>query len=164
VDRHAFLRISIKIAAARKEAIIKFDFLELNKSLSQKSRELVKKKYLYYRNMKNIEQYFVNGTKNVDAQDAADPSIVVEQEDQKEVIAMGKRKRVKIRISRNVSKQRTCDIIENKNDLIDKTPSPLNVKANNDKNVSQDETPKSSADLKWRSKKVLDLESNEKYN
>lgn len=115
--------------------------------------------------MKNIKQYFTSGTKDVDVQVAADPRTTLKQEEkQEEIIITGKRKRVKIRISRNNSKQRTCDIIENKNDLIDKTPSPLNVKVNNDKSVSQDGTPKSYLPgLKQRLKKVSDLESNKKY-
>jgi len=147
MDQYFFCEF-LKIAAKKK----KFNIVPPTKIY-------VKKKYFYYWNMKNIKQYFINNTKYVDMKVVADPSTTMKQEkDQEETIAMGKRKRVKIRISRNISKQRTCDIIENKNDLIDKTPSPLNVKVNNDKDVAQDGTPKSHlADLKWHSKKVSNL-------
>lgn len=114
--------------------------------------------------MKNIKQYFANGTKGVNAEVTIEPSTTVKQEEQVEIGATNKkRKRVKIRISRNISKQRTCDIIENKNDLIDKTPSP-NVKVNNNKSISQDGTPKSCLTGSRSSKKVEDVKFNKKYH
>jgi len=94
---------------------------------------------------------------------AADSENDVELQEDEETIAKGKRKRVKIRISRiRDSKERMCDIIENKNDLIDKTPSPFNTKVNNGENTLQDGTPKShlsTVDLSTEQMmKVLDLE------
>lgn len=103
--------------------------------------------------MKDIKQYFANG--NIVGVAATD-SDNVEQEE----IATGKRKRVKIRISRNSSASRMCDIIESKSDLIDKTPSPFNGEINNSQKTLQDGTPKSGlmdADIKRRLKKVSDL-------
>jgi len=95
--------------------------------------------------MKDIKQYFSNGTRIVDERDATDLDNAMEQKEEKqwETIATGKRKRVKIRISRTSSKERTCDIVDNKNDLIDKTPSPFNgkIKKNGEK-IMHDETPK----------------------
>ncbi|XP_020293897.1 ATPase family AAA domain-containing protein 5 [Pseudomyrmex gracilis] len=91
--------------------------------------------------MKDIKQYFANGTKVVRKEIIADNSgSIMQQEDQEEMITTGKRRRVKIRISSN-GFRRTCNVVESKNDLIDKTPSPLNSKLN-DKTV-QDATPKS---------------------
>lgn len=95
--------------------------------------------------MKDIMQYFATHTKMVDEEVVAASNVAGQQQDEpEETIAKGKRKRVKIRISRTRdSKERMCDIIESKNDLIDKTPSPFNAKVNNDKKTLQDETPKS---------------------
>ncbi|XP_070524431.1 enhanced level of genomic instability 1 isoform X2 [Cardiocondyla obscurior] len=69
----------------------------------------------------------------------------MEQEEraQEETAARDKRKRVKIRISLDRSRSKTCDIIESQNDLIDKTPSPYNGEVNNSHKTLQDETPKS---------------------
>lgn len=90
--------------------------------------------------MRDIKQYFANG-RNVDKK--TDSSSDVEQEEcEREEIVTGKRKRVKIRISRSSSASRMCDIIESKSDLIDKTPSPFNGEINGHKTL-QDGTPKS---------------------
>lgn len=95
--------------------------------------------------MKDIKQYFANDKSIVDKEAATDSSNVVEQErEQEETVATGKRRRVKIRITRNGSASRMCDIVENKSDLIDKTPSPFNGEINNGYQTPQDETPKSS--------------------
>ncbi|KMQ92272.1 atpase family aaa domain-containing protein 5, partial [Lasius niger] len=97
--------------------------------------------------MKDIKQYFVNSTRIVDERTAADLDNAVERKKEEkqswETIATGKRERVKIRISRTSSKERTCDIVESKNDLVDKTPSPFNGKMKNGEKTVHDETPKS---------------------
>lgn len=108
--------------------------------------------------MKDIKQYFTNGTNIIDKEAVIDSGNVMEQEEQeqKDTIVTSKRKRVKIRISRN-SISRTCDIIENKSDLIDKTPSPFNSEINNDQRTLRNGTPKSSlteSGIKQRLKKV----------
>jgi hypothetical protein len=113
--------------------------------------------------MKDIKQYFV-GAKMLGEEIATDSGNDAElQEDEiEETIAKGKRKRVKIRISRvRDSKERMCNIIENKNDLIDKTPSPFNTKVNNSENTLQDGTPKSrlvDLSIEQSLMKVLNLE------
>lgn len=97
--------------------------------------------------MKDIKQYFANGAKLVEEEQVASDSGSVEelQRDQlEEGKIKGKRKRVKIRISRaKDSKERMCDIIESRNDMIDKTPSPFNAKVNSSDGSLQDGTPKS---------------------
>lgn len=92
--------------------------------------------------MKDIKQYFSNDTRIIDERNTADFDNATEQKEEKqwETTATGKRKRVKIRISRT-SKERMCDIVDSKNDLIDKTPSPFNDKINSEK-IMHDETPK----------------------
>ncbi|EFN70838.1 ATPase family AAA domain-containing protein 5 [Camponotus floridanus] len=116
--------------------------------------------------MKDIKQYFSNGTKIVDERDATDLDNAVEQKEEKqwETISTGKRKRVKIRISRTSSKERTCDIVDNKNDLIDKTPSPFNgkIKKNGEK-IVHDETPKikSKRNLKKDPKLAIEINGNQ---
>ncbi|XP_011147806.2 replication factor C subunit 1 isoform X1 [Harpegnathos saltator] len=97
--------------------------------------------------MKDIKQYFANGSridkKIVDSNDNTHKEhMEEEQEDDFIVRANRKRKRVKIRISRTGSEERICNIIESKNDLIDKTPSPFG-KTNDNSRISQDETVKS---------------------
>ncbi|XP_012543644.1 ATPase family AAA domain-containing protein 5 [Monomorium pharaonis] len=93
--------------------------------------------------MKDIEQYFANG-RNINKEATATDDNVAEQEarKQEEIIMMGKRKRVKIRILRDGSTNRMCDIIDN-SDLIDKTPSPFNGEVNDGQRTRQDKTPKS---------------------
>lgn len=108
--------------------------------------------------MRDIKQYFANG-RNIDKKAVTDSSNDVERDDceREETIATGKRKRVKIRISRNGSASRMCDIIESKSDLIDKTPSPFNSEINSDHKTLQDGTPKSGStelNVKQRLKKV----------
>lgn len=117
--------------------------------------------------MKDIKQYFSNGKGIVDGGAASIDNVVErKKERQKETIATDRRERVKIRISRNTSKERTCDIIENKDDMIDKTPSPFNGKLKNGEKAMHDETPKakSKRNLKkvWnfkikKSKLILDI-------
>lgn len=107
--------------------------------------------------MKDIKQYFANGKNIVDKETDTDLSNVKEDQEQEDIIATCKRKRVKIRISSNGSSSRMC-IIENKNDLIDKTPSPFNDEINNGQRTLQDGTPKSSlteSGVKRRLKKVF---------
>ncbi|KAL6261962.1 hypothetical protein P5V15_007045 [Pogonomyrmex californicus] len=118
--------------------------------------------------MKDIKQYFTNGRKIVDKETAIDPGNIIEQEEQEqeqEIIATGKRKRVKIRISRSDSRSRMCNVIESKNDLIDKTPSPYNGEVNSgQKKDLRNETPKSGlidSNIKQCFKK--DLKSVEMY-
>lgn len=89
--------------------------------------------------MKGIKQYFTNGRNIVKETDSNN---IVEQEEQEQE-ETGKRKRVKIWISRNDSANRMCDILESKNDLIDKTPSPFNGEQNNGNKILQDGTPRS---------------------
>lgn len=98
------------------------------------------------RNMKDIKQYFSNDTRIVDKKAATD----FEEEKQWKTITTSKRERVKIRISRTSSKERTCDIVESKNDLIDKTPSPFNGKVNNGEKTMHDETPKAKPKRNFR--------------
>lgn len=118
--------------------------------------------------MKDIKQYFANGAKMVDEKVDVDSGNIsgLQQDVSETTIMKKKRERVKIRISRTRnSKERTCDIIDNKNDLIDKTPSPFNAKANNNENTLQVETPKSrliGLSIEQSLKKVLDLEINKK--
>lgn len=116
--------------------------------------------------MKDIKQYFVNGTRIVDERVAADVDKVVEprkKEKQSLETITGKRERVKIRISRTSSKERTCNIVENKNDLIDKTPSPFNGKVSNDERTVHIETPKSCLTKSKRNlKKVKNLKFNKR--
>ncbi|XP_011337691.1 uncharacterized protein LOC105279536 isoform X2 [Ooceraea biroi] len=96
--------------------------------------------------MKDIKQYFTNGAKTVNEEVATDSGNAadLQQGELEETVTTRKRKRVKIRISRTRdSKERMCDIIESKNDLIDKTPSPFNAKKVNNESTPQDRTPKS---------------------
>lgn len=118
--------------------------------------------------MKNIRQYFVNGAKTTNVEVAANSSNIAglqqeeEEEELEEPVTKSKRKRVKIRISRTRdSKERTCDIVESKNDLIDKTPSPFNAKVTNGESSLLDGTPKShplGSSTERSLKKVLDVE------
>lgn len=95
--------------------------------------------------MRDIKQYFVNGAK-IDKKiiNSIDNAKRMEEKQENSSVAKDgrKRKRVKIRISRAGSKERTCDIIESKNDLIDKTPSPF-AKTDDTRRISQSGTPKS---------------------
>lgn len=110
--------------------------------------------------MRDIKQYFANG-RNIVSEAAADSgNVKQEEQEQEETIATGKRKRVKIRISRNSSASRICDIVESKSDLIDKTPSPFNGKRNNGQRTLQSGTLKSGSTdsgVKQHLKKVSDL-------
>lgn len=118
--------------------------------------------------MKDIKQYFVNGTRIVDERVAADVDKVEAGKKEKqslETITTSKRERVKIRISRTSSKERTCNIVESKNDLIDKTPSPFNGKVNNNERTVHNETPKScltksKRNLKKDSKLIAEINGN----
>lgn len=111
--------------------------------------------------MKDIKQYFANGGNIVDKEAATKSDNVAEDEErQQENVETGKRKRVKIRISRSSSVSRMCDIVDSKSDLIDKTPSPFNGEVNNGHRISQDGTPKSDSTksgIKRRLQKVLIL-------
>lgn len=92
--------------------------------------------------MRDIKQYFADGAK-IDKIKSIDnlEHIREEQEDSSFARDSRTRKRVKIRISRSDSKERICDIIEEKNDLIDKTPSPF-AKVNDGGRISQGKTSK----------------------
>ncbi|XP_077278918.1 enhanced level of genomic instability 1 [Temnothorax americanus] len=110
--------------------------------------------------MKDIERYFANGKHIhiVDKEAATDSSNVAEQEkrEQEETTATGKRERVEIRMSRDSSASRMCDIIESKGDLIDETPIPFNGDVNNGHKPLRNETPKSEwteSDVKRRLEK-----------
>ncbi|XP_076749848.1 enhanced level of genomic instability 1 [Xylocopa sonorina] len=92
--------------------------------------------------MKNIAQYFEDTVKSNDtipihSNDDAKGKLRYMKD------AKGKRNRVKIKISRTKTKERTCDIIESSSDMIDKTPSPFAKENNMDKDLN--ETPKSSS-------------------
>lgn len=112
--------------------------------------------------MKDIKQYFANDRSIVDKEAATKSNNVAEDEErqQEENIETGKRKRVKIRISRSSSASRMCDIVDSKSDLIDKTPSPFNGEVSNGHKILQDGTPKSDSTksgIKRRLQKVLIL-------
>ncbi|XP_043664083.1 ATPase family AAA domain-containing protein 5 isoform X2 [Vespula pensylvanica] len=64
----------------------------------------------------------------------------VRLKDESEYTSRKKRTRVKIKISRTNSKSRVCNIVENKNDLIDKTPSPFTKSFEEDKGAAHDGT------------------------
>ncbi|KYN10078.1 PREDICTED: replication factor C subunit 1 [Trachymyrmex cornetzi] len=91
--------------------------------------------------MKDIKQYFANGKNIVDKETDTDLGNVKKDQEQED-IATNKHKCVRIQISSNGSSSKMCDI-ENKKDLIDKTPSPFNGEINNGERTLQDETPKS---------------------
>ncbi|KYM94827.1 ATPase family AAA domain-containing protein 5 [Cyphomyrmex costatus] len=112
--------------------------------------------------MKDIKQYFDNGKNIVDKETDTDLDNVKE-EDQEEIIATGKRKRVRIRISSVGSSSRMCDIIETKSNLIDKTPSPFNGEINNGQKTLQSGTSKSDVKrhLKKHSKSTVEINQNQ---
>lgn len=94
--------------------------------------------------MKDIKRYFANGA-GLDVLSGAAESSRLER-GPAAVAARGggrKRGRVKIRITRTSSRERVCDIVESKNDLIDKTPSPF-TRPSDDERVARDGTPKCS--------------------
>ncbi|KAG7210658.1 hypothetical protein KM043_012166 [Ampulex compressa] len=92
--------------------------------------------------MKNIADYFVDTARSREyssINEDVDMGRTVETEN----IVGAKRNRVKIKISRKNAEERVCDIIENSNDMIDKTPSPF-AKVSNEDVVLLDDTPKNS--------------------
>ncbi|KAG5314528.1 ATAD5 protein, partial [Pseudoatta argentina] len=116
--------------------------------------------------MKDIKQYFANGKNIIDKEIDTNLSNVKEEDQEQEDIATNKHKRMRIRISSNGSSSRMYDI-ENKNDLIDKTPSPFNGEINNSERILQDGTPKSGLTessrkrrLKKRSKSTVEINRN----
>ncbi|XP_032669231.1 ATPase family AAA domain-containing protein 5 [Odontomachus brunneus] len=118
--------------------------------------------------MRDIKQYFANGAKIDKIINSVDNVKRMEEEQENSSVAKEgrKRKRVKIRISRAGSKEGTCDIIENKNDLIDKTPSPF-AKTDDNRRTSQSETPKShiaSSSTKQDSEKLTLMVGNKSRN
>ncbi|XP_017890426.1 ATPase family AAA domain-containing protein 5 isoform X2 [Ceratina calcarata] len=97
--------------------------------------------------MKNITQYFDDSVKSVNgATSCANNETMREEYSHDKKGSRGKRSRVKIRISRSSTSERICDIVENSNDMIDKTPSPFSKE--NGKNENQRDTPKRSSTLK----------------
>jgi len=110
--------------------------------------------------MKDIKQYFANGKNIIDKEIVIDPDNVVKQEkqEQEETIATDRCKRMKIRVSRNGSASRMCDIIKSrKSDPIDKMSSLFNGEMNNGQIFLQDGTSKSGlieSDIKQPLKKV----------
>lgn len=105
--------------------------------------------------MKDIKQYFSEA--KVDKRETDSDTVVKKKDEEKETVARKKRKRVKIRISRTNSKESVCNIIDNKDDTIDKTPSPF-AKLINQITIPYDENLESSStDLNIQNdiKKVL---------
>jgi len=107
--------------------------------------------------MKDIKQYFANGKNIIDKEIVIDPdNVKQEKQEQEETIATDRCKRMKIRISRNGSASRMCDIIKSKSDPIDKMSNLFNGEINN-QIFLQDGTLKSGlieSDIKQPLKKV----------
>ncbi|XP_047346063.1 ATPase family AAA domain-containing protein 5 isoform X2 [Vespa velutina] len=70
--------------------------------------------------MKDLTHYFSDNVKS-----PTTSKLNIRLKDDSEYSSRKKRTRVKIKISRTNSKSRVCNIVENKSDLIDKTPSPF---------------------------------------
>lgn len=98
--------------------------------------------------MKTLNHYFTYPVKS--EQDSTETKEVINEpvmnNDEKIAENTGKRKRgrVKIKISQTRSRGKVCNIIETKNDLIDKTPSPFAGLTEQAKVLSPDATPKRS--------------------
>ncbi|XP_044590455.1 ATPase family AAA domain-containing protein 5 isoform X2 [Cotesia glomerata] len=101
--------------------------------------------------MKNLTHYFTDNVKSIEDSVIAKSDEVISVEKiangNEHIVKMNingkKRERVKIKISQSNNRGKICNIINNKNDLIDKTPSP-HTKLSNKKIISCDDTPKRS--------------------
>ncbi|CAG5093496.1 Similar to ATAD5: ATPase family AAA domain-containing protein 5 (Homo sapiens) [Cotesia congregata] len=101
--------------------------------------------------MKNLTHYFTDNVKSIDDSVIAKSDEVISVEKiangNEHIVKMNingkKRERVKIKISQSNNRGKICNIVNNKNDLIDKTPSP-HTKLFDKKIISCDDTPKRS--------------------
>ncbi|XP_014616774.1 PREDICTED: ATPase family AAA domain-containing protein 5 isoform X2 [Polistes canadensis] len=76
--------------------------------------------------MKDLTHYFQDNVKSREpCPNTSELNNIYKLKDGSEYSCRKKRTRVKIKISRRNSSSRVCNIVENKNDLIDKTPSPF---------------------------------------
>ncbi|XP_046813074.1 ATPase family AAA domain-containing protein 5 isoform X1 [Vespa crabro] len=93
--------------------------------------------------MKDLTHYFSDNVKS-----PTTSKLNVRLKDDSEYTSRKKRTRVKIKISRTNSKSRVCNIVENKSDLIDKTPSPFTKSFEQDKRGPHlDGTPKNTFEI-----------------
>ncbi|XP_043527422.1 ATPase family AAA domain-containing protein 5 [Frieseomelitta varia] len=83
--------------------------------------------------MKNITQYFEDAVSRSNSNISMHSNNDTKEETKCKNGSKQKRNRVKIKISRTNSKERMCDIVEDSNDMIDKTPSPFAKLNNKDK-------------------------------
>lgn len=97
--------------------------------------------------MKNITHYFSEPR----ASEAATMEFSVEVRPERGKVAARKRERVKIKITGANSKSVECKLVENKFDLVDKTPSPL---CNGKRFSNDDETPRRQNQAKENCAKV----------
>ncbi|KAK2577142.1 hypothetical protein KPH14_003302 [Odynerus spinipes] len=91
--------------------------------------------------MKDITHYFTDTVKSCGIS-STDSKSSAELKDASEYPSTKKRARVKIKISRISPKSRVCNIVESKNDLIDKTPSPFTKVSKEENRAACNETPK----------------------
>lgn len=75
--------------------------------------------------MKNITQYFEDAVSQSNGNISMHSNNDTKEETKYKNGSKEKRNRVKIKISRTNSKERMCDIVEDGNDMVDKTPSPF---------------------------------------
>lgn len=92
--------------------------------------------------MKDLTHYFPDSIKS-----STTSKLDVRLKDKSEFTSRKKRTRVKIKISRTNSRSRVCNIVENKDDLIDKTPSPFTKSFEQDKGTTQHETPRNTSKI-----------------
>lgn len=88
--------------------------------------------------MKDLTHYFQDNVKSREPCPNT-PELNIKLKDKSEYSCRKKRTRVKIKISRRNSSGRVCNIIENKNDLIDKTPSPYSKSLGKKKRAASSE-------------------------
>ncbi|KOX80759.1 ATPase family AAA domain-containing protein 5 [Melipona quadrifasciata] len=94
--------------------------------------------------MKNITQYFEDAVSRSNGNISMHSNNDTKEETKCKNGSQEKRNRVKIKISRTNSKEKMCDIVEDGNDMIDKTPSPFAKLNNKDKkSLKQSCSPKS---------------------
>ena len=87
--------------------------------------------------MKNITQYFEDAVSRSNGNISMHSNNDIKEETKCKNGSKQKRNRVKIKISRTNSKERMCDIVEDGNDMIDKTPSPFAKLNNKDKKLPE---------------------------
>lgn len=106
--------------------------------------------------MKDLKHYFADNSRSCESKNVVVDGAEIMDNGENEQICSAeetdervtssstskKRGRVKIKISRNNTRGKICDIVESQNDLVDKTPSPFGPRDLKDDAISREETPK----------------------